>query len=94
VSTTTVEGAPVTARVIGVERVRGHGRLIGLAVVALDVCGVALTLQGVQLLRRADGAVDVRTPCFRRPTGAWLPAILLPPEVAQAITEELMEVRP
>ena len=42
----------VEYRVLGVEPVRGAGRLEALAAIELDVAGVVIVLQGVQLRRR------------------------------------------
>lgn len=88
----TAETVPVTYTLRGVERVRGAGRLVALAVVELDVMGVAITLQGVQVVRTAAGAVECRAPVWRHPhTGKWLPAALLPPDLAEAIAAEVLE---
>ncbi len=80
---------PVMIRVVGVEPVKGHGKLVGLAVVAIDTAGVVVTLQGVQVIRLPTGQIEVRAPCFRRPNGSWVPAALLPPEVAQGVADEV-----
>lgn len=86
-----METTPVTFVVLGVEPVRGAGRLIGLANVAVELSGVELTLQGVQLVRRSDGSVSVQAPQFRHPRdGRWLPAVLLPSELRDAIAAEAL----
>lgn len=85
----TAETVPVRFEVLGVERV-DRGRLVALANVLVDVAGVELTLQGVQVVREADGVV-VRAPAFRHPRdGRWLPAVLLPPELRDAIGAEVL----
>lgn len=84
------ERMPVTITVIGVEQVRGRGPLIGLAIVELDVAGVVLTLQGVQVLRLPGGSVVCRSPQFRRSNGAWASAAVLPPELAEALGTEVL----
>ena len=81
--------------VAGVEPVRDRGSLIALAVVVLEVADVPFTLQGVQVHRRAGGGVEVRSPVWRHPrTGAWLPGVLLPPELADALAREVAACLP
>jgi hypothetical protein len=84
------ETVPVQVSVLGVEPVTGHGRLCGLAIVSVDTAGVVVTLQGVQVLRSTLGRLEVRSPCFRRPNGAWVSAILLPAELSAAIASEVV----
>ena len=81
----------VDYRVLGVEPVRGAGRLEALAAIELDVAGVVIVLQGVQLRRRADGDFDCAAPAFRHPrTGQWFPAVILPPELRTALGKEVL----
>lgn len=85
------ETVPVRFEVLGVEAVHGVGRLLGLACVALDVAGVEWTLQGVQVVRGADGGLAVRAPVFRHPRdGRSLPAVVLPDGLRDAITAEVL----
>jgi len=85
------DSVPVQFTVIGVELVRGAGRLIGLAVVELDVAGVVLTLQGVQVLRRPDGTAECRAPVWRHPaSGRHVPAVVLPDELRDALAAEVL----
>jgi hypothetical protein len=64
----TAETVPVTFTLDGIERVQGAGRLVALAIVTLDVAGgVEITLQGVQVRRRADGGLECSPPTFRHP---------------------------
>lgn len=87
------ETVPVTYTVLHVERVQGAGRMVGLAVVELEVAGAVLTLQGVQVVREGDGSLTCKAPTFRHPrTGQWLPAVVLPPELRDAIGREVVEV--
>lgn len=80
------ESVPVRFEVLGTEPVHGAGRLVALANVALDVAGLELTLQGVSVTRDGRGALAVRGPVWRHPgSGRWLPALLLPDELQQAI---------
>lgn len=76
--------------VLGVERVRDRGPLVGLAVVELDVAGVVVTLQGVQVVRTPAG-LECRSPVFRHPSrGTWLPGVMLPTELAKAMAAEVL----
>lgn len=77
--------------VLGLEPVRGAGRLIGLAIVRLELDGVELTLQGVQVVRIPAG-LSVQAPRFRHPRdGRWLPCLVLPDELREAIGAQVLE---
>ena len=87
------ETVPVTYTVLGFEQVQGAGRLVGLAIVEVDLAGVVLTLQGAQVVREADGSLTCKAPTFRHPrTGGWLPAVVLPPELRDAIGREVVKM--
>ncbi len=84
---------PVRFEVRQVEPVHGCGKLVGLAVVAMDVAGVEVVLQGVQLVRDGSGTLTVKAPVWRHPgSGQWLPAVLLPDELRDAIGAEVLAV--
>lgn len=85
-----VERITVTMTVTGVEQVRGKSALIGLAIVELDIAGVVIVLQGVQVLRLPDGSLVCRSPQFRRADGAWTSAAVLPPDLAEALGAEVL----
>lgn len=85
-----VERIDVAITVVGVEQVHDKGSLIGLAIVELDIAGVVLTLQGVQVLRLPDGSLTCRSPQFRRSNGAWASAVALPPDLAKALGTEVL----
>ena len=73
------------------ERVAGASRLLALALVELEISGVVLRLQGVQVRRRAEGGIGVEAPQFRHArTGKWLPALVLPPELSRALADEVL----
>lgn len=81
--------ATVSFVVTGLERIRGAGRLVALATVEIDLEGVVVLVQGIQVIQ-GRGRIATRAPCFRNPkTGAWLPAVILPDELSTAIAEEL-----
>lgn len=87
---TDVERVTVIVTVLGVEQVRGKGALIGLAMVELDIAGVVITLQGVQVVQLPNGSLSCRPPQFRRANGAWTPAAVLPPDLAEALGAEVL----
>ncbi len=85
------ETEPVTFQVTGIEAVHGAGRLLHLAIVRLDLAGVEIVVQGVQVIRRPDGRLAVRAPTFRHPRdGRSLPVIILPVELRDAIAREVL----
>jgi hypothetical protein len=43
-------------------------------------------------LKRPDGSLEVRSPAFRRPTGAWANAVILPPALQDALGDEVLAV--
>jgi stage V sporulation protein G len=81
--------ATVTFVITGLERISGAGRLVALATVEIDLEGVVVLVQGVQVIRHR-GRIATQAPRFRNPkTGAWIPAVILPKELGVAIAEEL-----
>jgi hypothetical protein len=84
--------ATVTFVVTGLERIKGAGRLVGLATVEIDLEGVVLVIQGVQVIRDRR-RITTQAPRFRDPrTGAWTPAVILPHELGAAIAGELHQM--
>jgi hypothetical protein len=82
----------VSFTVLGVEPVRGAGRLIALARVELELDGVILIMQGVRVVRMGNGVLT-EPPKFRDPrTGDWLPALIVPAELGEAIARELNQI--
>jgi stage V sporulation protein G len=84
------EFLPVTFEVIGIEPVRGSDRLVALAIVDIEVAGVAIQIQGVQVVRDARGQLSVRSPMFRCAAGRWRSAILLPDTLREALGAEVL----
>jgi len=83
---------PVEFTVRQIEAVHGRGALVALATVDVSVCGVDITLQGVQVVQAPSGALDCRAPVFKDPSrGVWLPGVLLPPELAKAMGVDVLE---
>ena len=80
------ETETVTFSVVGVERVLGCGELVGLAIMALMLHGIAITLQGIRIRRLAGDRITVTLPDFRHPrTDKMCTAIILPRELSDAI---------
>jgi hypothetical protein len=84
--------ATVTFTVTDVERVEGAGRLAALAAIEIELDGVALTVQGVRVLRH-NNRITTEPPRYRDPrTGRWLPALILPDELGAAIAREVHRI--
>jgi hypothetical protein len=81
----TNETSVVSFAVVGFEWSRGKGRLAGLADVRIEIEGVVLLLQGVRVLREPEGRLACQEPRFRHPNGGWVAALVLPPELSDAI---------
>jgi hypothetical protein len=84
------ETSVVTFAVTGFEWVRGKGRLAGLADVRIEIEGVGLLLQGVRVLRELDGGLACQEPRFRHPDGGWVPMLVLPPELSDAVAAAVL----
>lgn len=85
----TAATSTVTFTVTDLEPIEGAGRLAALAAVELELDGVALTVQGVRVVRH-NGGLAAEAPRYRNPrTGQWLPALILPDELASAIAREI-----
>ena len=80
----------VSFQVVRVERVDA-GRLCALATVIIAVNEVEMAIQGVRVMRQPTGLLAVEAPRFRRPGGEWVPAVMLPPELKQAIADDILE---
>jgi hypothetical protein len=84
--------ATVTFTVTDVERIEGAGRLAALAAIEIELDGIALTVQGVRVVRQSNG-ITTEAPRYRDPrTGRWLPALILPDELGAAIGRELQRI--
>jgi len=82
----------VTFTVLDVERIEGAGRLAALAAIEVVLDGVALTMQGLRVVRRND-RFTTEAPRYRNPkTGQWQPALILPEELGMAIAREIHRI--
>lgn len=75
---------PVRATVLSIEPVCA-GRLLGFASVEIEIAGIVFELHGVRVIRTPRGTIGVDPPQYRGSAGASLPAVILPPELVQAI---------
>ncbi len=89
-STLDSDSVEVSFEVVRVERV-DSGRLCALATVVVTVNDVEMAIQGVRVMRQPTGMLAVEAPRFRRPGGEWVPAVMLPPELKQAIADEILD---
>ncbi|GEO80968.1 hypothetical protein [Pararhodospirillum oryzae] len=78
---------PVEVTLIQVDRTPGRGSLVALAVAEIDVGGIVFRLQAVPIRCERGGRLTIGEPCTRDPSGAWVPAVCLPPEVFGALTD-------
>ena len=84
--------ATVTFTVTDVERIEGAGRLAALAAIEIELDGIALTVQGVRVVRQRN-RITAEAPRYRDPrTGQWLQALILPDELGAAIGRELQRI--
>jgi hypothetical protein len=86
------ETLPVAYRVTSVERVTGSGRLVGLANCDVEIGGIVIALQGIQIRRLSDGGLVVAAPLWRHPrSGKWMPGVILPEELSDALADEVIQ---
>jgi len=83
---------PASVELLGIEHVRGPAGLIGLANVEMELAGVAFVVQGVRVVRDATGGLSCQAPIFHHPSGRWVPALVLPPELRDAVGAEVLAV--
>jgi stage V sporulation protein G len=75
--------------VLRVERVRA-GRLLALAEVEIVVDGVGISLHGVRVVKTAPRSRGVQAPAYRH-DGVARPAVTLPPELARAVANAVLD---
>ena len=81
----------VIVTVAALEAVTGMGKVTHLAIIDLDVGGVAWQLQGVRVVKQSGG-LAVQPPQWRHPkSGVYIPAVVLPAELAKAIGDAILE---
>jgi hypothetical protein len=80
---------PVQVSLIGIGRTPGAGSLLGSAEVELVIAGVALIIRGIRVVRTSPTKVEVQSPAHRH-GGEWCGSIILPEELAGAVTEVVL----
>ena len=84
--------ATVIFTVTDVARIEGAGRLAALAAIEIELDGIALTVQGIRVLRQKN-RMTTEAPRYRDPrSGRWLPALILPDEFGAAIAREVHRI--
>jgi hypothetical protein len=85
----------VTVRVDPLTRAYGKGRLKFTTCVTLEIGGIELTLQGVQIVEDRHGHLRAQLPQARHPsTGVSYPAIAVPLELHRVIETAVLELVP
>jgi DNA-binding cell septation regulator SpoVG len=87
---TVTETAVVTFMLTRLEHASGRGRLLGLADAEVVVEGVTFAVKGIRVVHGGEGGLLVQPPRFRHPDGQWLPAVVLPRELEEAIAAEVL----
>jgi len=88
-------GAPdetqlVTATVLRVERI-DSGRLLALASVEIEIAGVAFVLHGVRVIKTGPRQRGIAAPAHRVANGRLADTITMPPELARAIADAVLD---
>jgi hypothetical protein len=89
---------PIEVTIIGHEAVKHRGTLIAWAIIDVDIAGVVIRLQGVEIHQSRLGRLTIAAPQFRAANGVRHAAVLMPPEVMRTALElfvqERMEPKP
>lgn len=80
----------VAFEVMGVQCVHGCGTLIALANVEIEIAGVVVGPQGVQVRQDAAGRLTCQAPQFRAADGRSRSAVLLPDSLRDALGDEVL----
>lgn len=78
---------PIEVRIIGHERVKSRGTLIALAIVEVDIAGMMIRLQGVEIHQSRLGKLTIAAPQIGAANGKRYPAVVMPPEIMQTAIE-------
>ncbi len=85
----TPEQKAVTVRLVGYERTPACGRLLALLIAEVEIGGVVVRLQGMQLRRVSDRQVELIAPQFRARDGRWTDGVILPAEIMAEILAQV-----
>jgi len=80
----------VRFELLGFQRMRDAGRLKALAVVEIEIAGVVVVLQGVQVMAEPSGGMAVRPPHHRAADGQLRPSVGLPKALRDALAAEVL----
>ncbi len=69
-----------------------HGGVLALATVEINICGILVTLQGLELRRGLDGVLCVHLPMFDHPGGGCFPIIGLHDDLSRGVVDEIISV--
>ncbi len=76
---------------VALEQVESGG-VLALATVEINIHGVPVTLQGVELRRGLDGVLCVHLPLFSHPSGGCFPIIGLHDDLSRGVVDEIISV--
>ncbi len=79
---------PFSFKVTRIAPVKGRGRLLAIAHVAVEVAGIEIILQGFTVRRQGQNIV-AEGPRYRGEDGVWYPALILPDGVLEAIAHQI-----
>ena len=59
--------------------------------VEIVVAGVAFWIKGVQARHLSGGGTSIHLPTYRTPAGTWRPAVELPAELIEALSQAVLD---
>ncbi len=74
---------------VKLERVERAG-ILAVACVEINIAGVPVTLQGLELRRGLDGALCVHLPMFDHPHGGRFPIVGLYDDLSRGVVDEVI----
>lgn len=84
----------LAVRIAAIEHVRSSCSVTALAAVEVEVGGLAMTVQGIRVVRAPGGGLCCLPPAFRHPDGRWLPAVTVSAELSGAISAAVLKAMP
>lgn len=84
----------LAVRVAAIEHVRGSCGVTALASVEVEVSGLAMTVQGIRVVRAPGGGLCCLPPAFRHPDGRWLPSVTVSAELSDTISAAVLKAMP
>lgn len=85
-----MEYEPVTFTVANCQALQTK-TVFALVDVEIVVAGVAFWVKGVQARHLPGGGTSIHLPTYRTPAGTWRSAVDLPPELAEALSQAVLE---